>query len=234
MSTVLITGSNSGLGLEFARQYANENWRVVATCRRPEAADDLKALAGDIEVRALDVADFDAVDRLAADLDGNPIDILILNAGRTKRPQGIGNIDYDIFAEIFRINTMAPLKIAEALVENVAASEQKKIIGISSRLGSITFATPADRTFDLRGPYYPYRVTKAALNMVMRTMAAELAPRGILTGSLCPGWVRTRMGGDNATYSTAESVGWMRRIIDRLTPEDSGAFFSHEGEKYPF
>ncbi len=234
MSTVLITGSNSGLGLEFARQYANENWRVVATCRRPEAADDLKALAGDIEVRALDVADFDAVDRLAADLDGNPIDILILNAGRTKRPQGIGNIDYDIFAEIFRINTMAPLKIAEALVENVAASEQKKIIGISSRLGSITFATAADRTFDLRGPYYPYRVTKAALNMVMRTMAAELAPRGILTGSLCPGWVRTRMGGDNATYSTAESVGWMRRIIDRLTPEDSGAFFSHEGEKYPF
>ncbi len=234
MSTVLITGSNSGLGLEFARQYANENWRVVATCRRPEAADDLKSLAGDIEVRALDVADFDAVDRLAADLDGTPIDILILNAGRTKRPQGIGNMDYDIFAEIFRINTMAPLKIAEALVENVAASEQKKIIGISSRLGSITFATAADRTFDLRGPYYPYRVTKAALNMVMRTMAAELEPSGILTASLCPGWVRTRMGGDNATYSTAESVGWMRRIIDRLTPENSGAFFSHEGEKYPF
>lgn len=234
MSTVLITGSNSGLGLEFARQYANENWRVVATCRRPEAADDLKALAGDIEVRALDVADFDAVDRLAADLDGTPIDILILNAGRTKRPQEIGNMDYDIFAEIFRINTMAPLKIAEALVENVAASEQKKIMAISSRLGSITFATAADRTFDLRGPYYPYRVTKAALNMVMRTMAAELAPRGILTASLCPGWVRTRMGGDNATYSTEESVGWMRRIIDRLTPEDSGAFFSHEGDKYPF
>ncbi len=234
MSTVLITGSNSGLGLEFARQYANENWRVVATCRRPEAADDLKALAGDIEVRALDVADFDAVDRLAADLDGTPIDILILNAGRTKRPQEIGNMDYDIFAEIFRINTMAPLKIAEALVENVAASEQKKIMAISSRLGSITFATAADRTFDLRGPYYPYRVTKAALNMVMRTMAAELAPRGILTASLCPGWVRTRMGGDNATYSTEESVGWMRRIIDRLTPEDSGAFFCHEGDKYPF
>lgn len=234
MPTVLITGSNSGLGLEFARQYADRGWRVLATCRRPEAATDLAALAGDIEVRGLDVADFDAIDRLAARLDGTPIDHLVLNAGRTRRPQHIGNMDYDDFAEIFRVNTMAPLKLAEALVDHVAASEHKKIVAISSRLGSITFATADDRTFELRGPYYPYRVTKAGLNMVMRTMAADLAPRGIVTASLCPGWVRTRMGGDNATYSTAESVGWMRGIIDRLTAQDSGAFFSHEGEKYPF
>ena len=234
MPRVLISGSNSGLGLEFARQYAAEGWHVVATCRTPGAADELNALNGNVDVRALDVADFEAVDHLAADLDGVAIDVMILNAGRTKRPQEIGNMDYDTFAEIFRVNTMAPLKMAEALVENVAASEQKKIIGISSRLASIEFATAGDRTFDLRGAYYPYRVTKAGLNMVMRTMAADLAPRGILTASLCPGWVRTRMGGDNATYSTEESVGWMRAIVERLGPAESGSFISHEGEAYPF
>ena len=143
-------------------------------------------------------------------------------------------MDYEAWAEIFRINTMAPLKLAEALVDNVAASGEKKIIGISSRLASIEFATADDRTFKLRGAYYPYRTTKAALNMVMRTMAAELAPRGIMTVSLCPGWVRTRMGGDNAAYSSEESVGWMRDIIARLTPAESGTFISHEGEAYPF
>jgi NAD(P)-dependent dehydrogenase (short-subunit alcohol dehydrogenase family) len=234
MPSVLITGSNSGLGLEFVRQYAVEGWHVVATCRSPDKATDLKAVDGDIEVRALDVADFDAVDRLATDLTGTPLDVLILNAGKTKRPQGIGTMDYEAWAEIFRVNTMAPLKMAEALVENVATSDQKKIIGISSRLASIEFATAEDRTFKLRGAYYPYRTTKAALNMVMRTMAAELAPRGILTASLCPGWVRTKMGGDNATFSTAESVGWMRAIAARLTAAESGTFFSHEGEVYPF
>lgn len=234
MPSVLITGSNSGLGLEFARQYADDGWQVIATCRKPDAATDLKALSGDIEVRTLDVADFEAIDRLAADVAGVPIDILILNAGRTKRPQEIGNMDYEAFAEIFRVNTMAPLKMAEALVENVAASKHRKIVGISSRLGSIEFATGSDRTFELRGPYYPYRVTKAGLNMVLRTMAAELAPRGILTASVCPGWVRTRMGGDNAIYSTEESIGWMRAIIDRLTSAESGGFFGHEGDQYPF
>ena len=234
MPRVLVTGSNSGLGLEFVRQYADAGWHVVATCRTPDVATDLNALDGDIEVRALDVADFDAVDRLATDLAGTPLDVLILNAGRTKRLQEIGNMDYDEWAKIFRVNTMAPLKMAEALVENVAASEQRKIIGISSRLASIEFATADDRTFELRGAYYPYRTTKAALNMVMRTMAAELAPRGIVTASLCPGWVRTRMGGDTATYSTAESVGWMRAITERLTPAESGTFISHEGEVYPF
>ena len=211
MPSVVITGSNSGLGLEFARQYADDGWQVIATCRKPDTATDLKALNGDIDVRTLDVADFEAIDRLAADVAGLPIDILILNAGRTKRPQEIGNMDYEAFAEIFRINTMAPLKMAEALVENVAASKHRKIVGISSRLGSIKFATGGDRTFELRGPYYPYRVTK-----------------------VCPGWVRTRMGGDNATYSTEESVGWMRAIIDRLTSAESGGFFGHEGDQYPF
>ena len=234
MPSVLITGSKSGLGLEFVRQYAADGWHVVATCRSPETAADLKAVEGDVELRPLDVADFDAVDRLATDLVGTPLDVLILNAGKTKRPQGIGTMDYDAWAEIFRVNTMAPLKMAEALVENVAASDQKKIIGISSRLASIEFATAEDHTFELRGAYYPYRTTKAALNMVMRTMAAELGPRGILTVALCPGWVRTKMGGDNATYSTTESVGWMRAITERLTAAESGSFISHEGEVYPF
>ena len=234
MPSVLITGSNRGLGLEFARQYAAADWQVVATCREPGAADDLKALGGSVDIRQLDVGDFDGVDRFAAALGNASIDVLILNAGRTKRPQNNGNMDYDAWAEIFRINTMAPLKLAEALVENVASSDQKKIAGISSRLASIQFATADDRTFELRGAYYPYRTTKAALNMVMRTMAAELAPRGILTASLCPGWVRTRMGGDNATYGTEESVGWMRDIIARLSPAGSGSFISHEGEVYPF
>ncbi|MCG8370063.1 MAG: SDR family NAD(P)-dependent oxidoreductase, partial [Proteobacteria bacterium] len=169
--TVLITGANRGLGLEFARQYYADGWEVIATCRDPDSASQLQALGGDrLAVLPLDVADFDVIGRFATALGDAPVDVLINNAGLfgpKRRADGdlrqtFGHIDYDIWSEVLRVNALAPVQLAEALVDNVAASAQKKIVTISSRLGSI-----AETDTGL----YAYRTSKAAVNMAMATLA---------------------------------------------------------------
>ena len=236
MPTVLITGANRGLGLEFARQYADEGWSVIATCRDPSAATELADVAcvnDRMEVRALDVADLGAVDALADDLGNRPIDVLLLNAGvfGPKRQanndlrQSFGHIDYDILESILHVNAVAPLKLAERFAKNVASSEQKKIVAISSTLGSITEGEPG---------LYAYRTSKAALNMLMATVARDLAEEGVIVTVFCPGWVKTDMGGPDASLDATESIGRLRELVATLTAADSGAFISQDGRRIPW
>ena len=236
MPSVLVTGANRGLGLEFTRQYLAAGWTVLATCRDPASANDLAALRLShpaLEIHPLDVADFGTIDRLAAALAGRPIDVLLNNAGvfgprpvDGKDPrQSFGSIDYDIWSEVLRVNLMAPMKMAEAFVSHVAASQQKKIVAISSTEGSMERA---------KGGIYAYKTSKAALNMLMRNLSFDVASRGIATAAFCPGWIKTRMGGSFAPLEAPPSIAGLRQVIDRLTPQNSGRFWLWSGETLPW
>jgi NAD(P)-dependent dehydrogenase (short-subunit alcohol dehydrogenase family) len=231
MPTILITGANRGLGLEFVRQYAAEGWEVHACCRRPEGADALRTLRkteARLRLHALDVADFPRIDALAHELKGTALDVLLNNAGvfgpRLRaggdRGQFFGAVDYEAWDQVLRVNTMAPLKMVEAFVEHVAASAQRKIVTLTSSMGSIA---------ETSGGFYAYRSSKAAVNMVMACLARDLAGRGIKVAALCPGWVRTEMGGPDAPVNKEDSVRGLRRLIASLTAERSGTFTHYDG-----
>jgi NAD(P)-dependent dehydrogenase (short-subunit alcohol dehydrogenase family) len=229
MPSVLITGANRGLGLEFARQYLADGWQVYATCRDPDAASELRGLAAaggqKLRILPLDVTDIASVKAAAGELDGKAIDLLINNAGvGGARGQTIGNIDYDAWGKVFDVNSMGPTRVSEAFVDHVARSERKLIVTLTSGMGSI-----ADNT---SGGSIAYRSSKAAVNMVMRSLAIDLAPRGVTCVVVNPGWVQTDMGGPNATLTPAESVSRLRRLIDTLRPAQSGKFFNHDGREY--
>jgi len=221
---VLITGANRGLGLEFARQYAAAGWRVIGTARRPDAATDLKAL--DVRVMQLDVTDQESVDRLAHDLGKQPIDLLINNAGIFPMAATVPEIDFDNIARTLAVNTIGPMRVTRALLPSLRRGETKKIVNITSNLGSIAENTS--------GRFYGYRESKAALNMFTRSLAAELRDDGFICIVMNPGWVKTDMGGSNAPLQAPESISGMRVVIDRLTPAESGTFWTHEGEQMPW
>ncbi len=222
MPTTLITGANRGIGLELARHYAAQGWQVVACCRRPDAAPEMSGLAGAVRVEALEVADHGAVERLAAALDGTPIDLLINNAGiKGPEAQDFAAMDYDGWAEVFRVNAMAPLKLAQAFGPHLAASQRRLLVSISSRMGSVGLNEGANNI--------AYRSSKAALNMVNKCLANELAAQGITAIVFHPGWVATDMGGSQAPVTTADSVAGMTAVIDRLTPADNGLMFDYQG-----
>jgi NAD(P)-dependent dehydrogenase (short-subunit alcohol dehydrogenase family) len=229
MRSTLITGANRGLGLEFARQYLADGWQVYAACRDPDSASELRRLAdasdAKLQILALDVTDPASVQAAAAELEGQTIDLLLNNAGiGGPRGQTIGNIDYEAWAKVLDVNTMGPLRVSEAFVDHVAQSERKLIVTITSGMGSL-----ADNT---SGGAYAYRSSKAAVNMVMRSLAIDLAPRGITCVVINPGWVRTDMGGPQATLTPAESVTQLRRLIETLEPAQSGKFFNYDGREY--
>ena len=235
MPTVFITGANRGLGLEFVRQYATDGWRVIAACRKPRDADELQEVPGAVEIHKLDVTDHAAIRHVAEDLDGQPIDVLINNAGIGGKgpgnpfPTGVPALDKaDAVAweEAFRVNSIAPFLMSCALLPNLEAGERKTLVVISSTLGSITDNTS--------GGQYPYRSSKAAVNMVVRGLACDLADRDITVVALNPGWVRTRLGGTMAPTSPGDSIDALRRIIERLTPADSGRFYNHDGAEVPW
>jgi len=223
MSTVMITGANRGLGLEFARQYADEGWRVIATCRKPDEATELCALNG-VQVHALDVTDFEAIAELAQDLDGTKIDVLINNAG-VYGPYdcSLDNIDYDIWPDVLKTNAMAPMRVAQCFAPHVAAGEKKCIATLTSKMGSMTDNTS--------GGSYIYRSSKAALNAVMKSLSHDLKPDGITVVILHPGWVRTDMGGPNGLIDPPESVSGLRQVIAQTKPSGSGGFFNYDGTK---
>jgi NAD(P)-dependent dehydrogenase (short-subunit alcohol dehydrogenase family) len=229
MPSTLITGANRGLGFEFARQYLADGWQVYAACRSPQSASELRRLADasddKLQILALDVIDPVSVQAAAAKLDGQAIDLLLNNAGiGGPRGQSVGNIDYEAWAKVLDVNTMGPLRVSEAFVDHVAQSERKLIVTITSGMGSL-----ADNT---SGGAYAYRSSKAAVNMVMRSLAIDLAPRGIACVVINPGWVLTDMGGPHATLTTAESVKKLRRLIETLGPGQSGKFFNYDGREY--
>ncbi len=226
---VLVTGANRGLGLEFVKQYLADGWRVIACCRNPLSSSALIALTasagGRLSVRELDVADFGQVERLSAILAGESIDVLINNAGFY--PEGeFGQVDYADWEEAFRINTMAPMKMAECFVEQVARSQQRKIVTLSSKMGSV-----ADNG---SGGSCIYRSSKTAVNMVMKSLSIDLAGRGIAVGVLHPGWVLTDMGGPNALIDATRSVSGLRQVIAGLTLENAGRFIAYDGKEIPW
>jgi NAD(P)-dependent dehydrogenase (short-subunit alcohol dehydrogenase family) len=231
MHTTLITGANRGLGLEFCNQYAAAGWRVLACCRHPEKSDALKKLAaqfpGQVFLYELDVTDLAGIEQLGKNLAGESIDVLINNAGILPKCdlQGFGHTDYEQWMQAFRINTMAPLKIAESFVTQVARSKLKIMATITSQMGSIE---------DSSGGYYTYRSSKAGVNMVVKNLALDLKSQGITAVLLHPGWVQTDMGGPNATITTGQSVTGMRKVIDGLNPAASGKFFAYDGQPVPW
>jgi NAD(P)-dependent dehydrogenase (short-subunit alcohol dehydrogenase family) len=229
--TVLVTGANRGLGLEFARQYAADGWRVFAGCRSPRDAGELEELAsgsgGRIRVFELDVTHADSVRAAAAELKGQALDLLINNAG-VGGPRGdrLGDLDYAAWARVLEANTLGPMRVVEAFVDHVASGRDKRIVTITSGMGSI-----ADNT---SGGSYAYRSSKAAVNMVMKSLAIDLAPRGITCIVMNPGWVRTDMGGPRGTLAPEESIRAMREVIGKLKPGDSGKFYNYDGKTYPW
>ncbi len=222
--TVLITGANRGLGLEFARQYAADGWNVIGTARKPDAAAELKALG--VRVLQLDVTDRDSVGSFAASLDDAPVDLLINNAGVFPRSSRLLEVDIDDYMRTLAVNTAGPVLVTAAVLPNLQRGDSKTIVNITSQLGSIELNT--------QGGAYGYRESKAALNMFTRSLAGELGPDGFICLALHPGWVATDMGGANAPLTPAQSVSGMRRVIDNLTSEDNGAYRAHDGEAVPW
>jgi NAD(P)-dependent dehydrogenase (short-subunit alcohol dehydrogenase family) len=232
VKTTLITGANRGIGLEFCRQYAAEGWRVLACSRYPEKSDALNKLAAGnpelIKVHLLDVADHVEIDKLAQVLADESIDLLINNAGiyPDSDKAGFGHTDYAKWLEAFRINTMAPLRMAETFAAQIARGKQKIIVTITSKMGSI-----ADNS---GGGSYLYRSSKAAANMVVKSLSIDLKPLGITAVVFHPGWVKTDMGGPNAMISAEQSVSGIRQVISGLSPDDSGKFFGYDGQAIPW
>jgi len=181
--TVLITGANRGLGYEFARQYAADGWYVIGTARKPDEAEALKLL--DVHIRQLDVTDPDSVAALADSLGDTPIDLLINNAGIFPRESRIENVSLDDYMRTLAVNTAGPMLVTAAVLPNLRSGDQKKIVNITSRLGSIELSG---------GGFYGYRESKAALNMFTKTLAGELGPEGFTCLALHPGWASPARG----------------------------------------
>ena len=231
MPSVLITGANRGLGLEFACQYTAAGWRVFACCRNPATAAELQAAAngsdGRTTVHALEVTDHGRIAALAEELRDEPIDVLLNNAG-VYGPDHMrfGGIDYAAWADVFAVNVLAPTRMIECFIDHVARSDKKRIVCITSLMGSIARNTS--------GGHYPYRSSKAALNMMVKGLAFDLRERGVVVTALHPGWVRTDMGGPDADLAPAESVRGMIQVIDWLGAWDSGKFLSYDGSELPW
>ncbi len=226
MPTVLITGAGRGLGFEFAKQYAADGWKVIATVRKPEAGAKLAALGRSVEIHIADVTDRAAIARLAKDLKGAPIDVLICNAGiYGPKGQPFGETDYATWEQVMRVNVMAPMAVVEALVDNVAASGLKRIVMMSSGLGSITRNDGGDPI---------YRSSKAALNQIAKTLSAELKERRITVVAVSPGWVQTDMGGSGAPLTADVSIAGLRKVIAGLTSKDTGRYLHYDGTENPW
>lgn len=230
MQKVLITGANRGLGLEHTRRFLARGVFVYATARTPNEADELKQLARDhaelIRVLAYDALIADAPASIKAELDDVALDLVLFNAGVNGTRQLFGSIDAQAATQLFQINALAPLKLAEALVENVAKSERKIYAFQSSLMGSI-----GDNG---SGGSYAYRISKCALNMVVKNIAIDLRAQGVTAVALHPGWVKTRMGGEQAPLTLAESVQGQQQLLSTLTLAQSGGFFNFDGKALPW
>jgi NAD(P)-dependent dehydrogenase (short-subunit alcohol dehydrogenase family) len=228
--TILITGANRGIGLELTEQFAEDGWQVLACCRNPAGAGKLQALSERglaIELHALDVTNYEQMAALADRLGHRPIDILLSNAGiYGSKGVGFGEVDAQEWRQVLEVNTIAPLMLVQTFVENVAASQQKLVAVISSKVGSI-----ADNS---SGGSYIYRSSKTAVNQVVKSLSIDLAGRGITVISLHPGWVKTDMGGVNAEISTNESVSGLKSILQSARLAQSGQFIEFNGSSIPW
>ena len=222
MPTILITGANRGLGQEFVRQYKADGWRVIATVRDLSKGRDASEAGG--EVHLCDVADAEQISRLAKGLAGVELDAVLCNAGIYGTHQDLGDINPEEFLRVVRVNTIAPLLLAEALADRLVG--RKIFAAMSSMMGSV-----ADNT---SGGSYAYRTSKAGLNMVIKGLSVNLKDKGIVTVALSPGWVRTDMGGASAPLEAPIAVAGMRKVLNDLIPEDTGKFFHYDGSVVPW
>jgi NAD(P)-dependent dehydrogenase (short-subunit alcohol dehydrogenase family) len=205
--TVVVTGTNRGLGKEFARRFEERGDRVIELARP-----------------AIDVRDLHHVAARARDT--GPVDVLINNAGRQYRTAGIEQLDFNELRDVHDVNALGPLRVLRAFLDNLRAGERKLVVHVTSRMGCFG---------EYDGPSMPgYRASKAALNMFHRCIADELGPEGFTCIALHPGWVRTDMGGAEATLGTGESVDAMLALIDTLGPDRNGAILDWEGNALPW
>ena len=220
MKHVVITGANRGIGLELARHYQAEGWRVTGTCR--ETSPELEKVAAQV-LDDIDVTNQKSIERLVAALQGQTIDLLINNAG-LMQDDTLGSIDVDSLRLQMETNAFAPLRISEALLPNLQAGS--KIANITSRMGSI-----ADND---SGGRYGYRASKAAFNALGRSMAIDLKDRGISVAQLHPGFVKTRMVNFGGLITPEESVAGLAAIIEALNLENSGNFWHSNSDELPW
>ena len=221
---VLVTGANRGIGLEFVQQLQAKGYDVIGTARKPENADELEATGARVE--QLDVTDANSVAQIAERLDGVPIDILINNAGMLSRADStLDTLDFEMMERSFQVNSLGPLRVTQALLPNLRAGESKTVVNITSLMGSIELST---------GFAYSYRTSKTALNQINKIISVELADEGFINIVMHPGWVRTDMGGENASLSKTESVSGMLGVIDGLDAESNGKFFNYDGSELPW
>jgi len=215
LPTVLITGGNRGIGLEFARQYLADGWEVIATAR--QSSPELDAL--DVRVEPLDLADREAVAAFPSKVEAS-LDLFIANAGTSQPMNTQGADNAREWQSMMMVNAIAPYQLGKALLPRIA--QGGKMVAISSGMGSIA---------ENSGGWVPYRTSKAALNMAWNSLALEAKPRGVTAVVLSPGWVKTRMGGAGAEISAEESVRDMRALIDRLAIADTGKFLRRSGSE---
>ena len=248
--TALVTGSDRGIGLALTREFESRGWRVIATCRDPAKATELIKFAHDnpnVRVEKLDVSDDGAIDALVTKLKGQPIDALVNNAGVGGNVEGqtLSKLDPDDFGRVLHVNSYAPLRVSAAFLDLVAASKQRKIIGMSSGYGSLASVE------NIAAQGYPnayyYAMSKAALNMGLREFAFEVAPRQVITVLLSPGAVDTDMQRDMRAQmakigkpisapvlTPAQSAHSMVVTIERLKPEQNGKFLTRDGTEIPW
>lgn len=224
MTTTLITAANRGIGLEFARQCANAGDRVLVTAR--PGADTVELETLDVRLERLDVADSSSVREFAQRIADEPIDLLINNAGYYARRADFEDLDIDSLVESFHINSLGAMRVTQALLPNLRQATGKRIIQITSKMGSMSDNGSGDS--------YAYRMSKAALNMFNTSLAIDLAHEGFLCAILHPGWVQTRMGGSGAPVAVEDSVAGLRKVIANLTSQTSGGFFDYTGAEIGF
>ncbi len=227
MKTVMVTGSNRGIGLELVRGYAADGARVLACCRNPQSAEALQEIAaksnGRVTLHQLNVTRPEDITVLSQALGNMPIDILINNAGISGGKEM--EVDYGEWEAALRVNTIGPYRMSTAFRANLAASTEKKLATISSQMGSIASNT---------GGRTAYRASKAAVNQVMKGLANEYRGDGIIVIILHPGWVRTDMGGPQAAVSPQDSARGLISIIERSDLKDSGKFVDYQGRELPW
>ncbi len=221
MATVVITGANRGLGLEMAKQYADHGWNVIGTARKPEDAEELRTI-GKVTVMQLDAADDASVEGFAEQLGDQPVDLFINNAGI----YGPSEFDRKDWLDLFNINVIGPVKLATELKDNVAKSADRKMVVLSSQVGSIAENDSGSMIY--------YRTSKAAVNQAWTCLAKQWQDEGLTLIMMHPGWVQTDMGGANADLTPEESVAGMRTVIDGLTHDQNGKFYDYSGREIPW
>lgn len=219
--TILITGANRGIGLALAAKFHQQGYKVIATARKPEKAQALNKLG--VQVEQLDITDQDNVNALAKKLTGQSIDILLNNAGiGGHSSKDFADLKIERLGHVFEVNSLGALRVTQALLSNVEKSPKKLIVSISSRMGSIEENN--------RGGTIGYRASKSALNSFNKSLSVEFASQGFAFVVLHPGWVRTDMTSDNATYSTEESANYLYQLISKLDKKDNGKFYDLLGK----